>query len=128
MAWKEKIRGFDESRDIAIIGTHENTLDFCVEHFIEISNEAIADHDYFAVALAGGSTPKAIYQKLAEHSSRINWKKVLLFWSDERSVPPTDPESNYRMAMIAGFERIPIPSENIFRMKGEGDIEKHAKE
>lgn len=87
-------------------------------------------HGYFAVALSGGSTPKAIFQALAKppHSTEIDWTKVLLFWGDERNVAPTDSESNFRMAIEAGFKNLPIPHEHIFRMKAEDDLEKHAEE
>lgn len=125
----EYIRAFDERRDIALPGGHEDTLDFCVRHFIESANEAIADHGYFAVALSGGSTPKAIFEELAKDANKqlVDWSRVLLFWSDERCVPPEDPDSNYRMAMESGFIHLPIPLENIHRLKGEADPEEYAK-
>lgn len=126
--WRQSIKSFDNRRDLMIPGDHEKTLQFCVDHFIVIGQESIEDHGYFAVALSGGSTPKAIYQGLADpvHRTKIDWKHVLLFWSDERSVPPYDPESNYRMAMDAAFSHLPVPPQNIHRMQAEGDIEKGA--
>jgi 6-phosphogluconolactonase len=126
--WKQSIRTFDSRRDIIVPGDSQTTIQFCVEHFLLVAQEAIQDHGYFSVALSGGSTPKAIYQGLADpvHRSRIDWKKVLIFWSDERSAPPYDPDSNYRMAMEAAFEHLPIPPQNIHRMQAEGDIEEGA--
>lgn len=121
---------FDERRMIVVPGNDSETIEFAVEHWITQAAESIADHGFFAVALSGGSTPKKIYQLLSQphKSSRVEWKKVLLFWSDERAVPPDHPESNYRMAMEeAGFNQLPIPKENIFRMKAEKEIEAHAK-
>lgn len=120
---QQEIRSFDDRRDIVIPGSTEKTLTYCVEHFISIGNEAIATHGMFCVALSGGSTPKTIFQGLssATNQSRLDWKRVLLFWSDERSVPPNDPESNYKMAMDAGFNKIPIPKQNIFRMPADSD-------
>lgn len=119
------IYSFDERRDIAIPGDAKATLDFCVEHFIDLANQAIAQRGQFFVALSGGSTPKAIYQLLTDplHRKRLNWQKIFLFWSDERCVPPYDPESNYRMAMDAGLERVGIPAQHIFRMQAEGDVD-----
>lgn len=128
--WKAIVQDLDERRDIAIPGNCAETLRYCVAQFIEIADASIRDHDYFAVALSGGSTPKAIYQSLAapENRNKVDWGKVLLFWSDERSVPPNDQESNYRMAMDAGFASLPLKPENIFRMKAEENIEKNALE
>lgn len=118
---QEMISSFDDRRNIAIPGSAKATLDFCVEHFIGIAKDAIKSNGKFCVALSGGTTPKAIFQKLtaAPYRDRLDWKHVYLFWSDERCVPPTDPESNYKMAMDAGFSQVPIPAKNIFRMPAE---------
>lgn len=123
-------RPFDERRDIIIPGDIEKTIEFCVSHFIQLANKAIKDHGAFFVALSGGSTPKAIFNKLAseKYRSSIDWEKVYLFWSDERSVGPNHEESNYNMAMKAGFDSLAIPKDHIFRMKAETDIDKHALE
>lgn len=129
-SWKEKVQDFDERRDIVIPDDYEETLKYCVNQFIEIANACIQQQGYFAVALSGGSTPQAIYQSLAsqENRSKIDWSQVLLFWSDERSVPPDHKDSNYRMAMDAGFVTLPLKPENIFRMKAEENIEENALE
>jgi 6-phosphogluconolactonase len=121
-------KDWDERRFLIIPGDNNATIIFCVEHFIAASKEAITDHDAFFVALSGGSTPKAIYEHLCKspYREQIDWKKIYLFWSDERSVPPTDPESNYHMAMHAGFKDMPISKDHIFRMQAESDIEENA--
>lgn len=119
---------FDERRDIVIPGNGETTLIFSTAHFIKCGQKAINDHGYFAVALSGGSTPKSIYQRLAlpENASQLDWKRVKIFWSDERFVPHDHPDSNYRMAMENGFKRLPIPSENIFPIPTDPDWETDA--
>ncbi len=124
------INAYDDRRDIAIPGDKQKTLEFCIQHFINKANEAITDNGYFAVALSGGSTPKAIFEGLArkENVEKVDWERVMLFWSDERCVPPEDPDSNYRMAMESGFVTLPIPLENIHRMKAEDDPEQYAKQ
>ncbi len=67
-----------------------------------------------SVALSGGSTPKPVYQHLAaEYRDAIPWQRVLLFWGDERFVPPDSPHSNYRMTREALIDRIRIPAANI---------------
>jgi len=128
--WKDQIQAFDERRDIVIPGNKMQTINFCVQQFIDIAQHAIKDHGSFSVALSGGSTPKSIYEQLTtgENREKIDWKKVYLFWSDERAVPPDNIESNYRMAMEAGFSKVPIPAENVFRMVVENHIDEHAKE
>jgi 6-phosphogluconolactonase len=67
------------------------------ELLIGIAREAAA-RGAFTLALSGGSTPKALYELLAteEKSARIPWEQAHIFWSDERCVPPADPQSNYR--------------------------------
>lgn len=118
----------DTRRDVAHPGNREATLLFAVEHFINCAKEAFKLHGYFAVALSGGSTPKAVYEMLASppHSSEIDWKRTLLFWSDERSVPPSSKENNFWMAMEAGFKKLEIPGEQIFRMVAEENLEENA--
>jgi 6-phosphogluconolactonase len=121
---------WDDRRDIAHPGDAEMTIVFAVEHFINCAKEAIKLHGFFAVALSGGKTSKAMYSVLSRspYLEAIDWSNVLLFWSDERSDPPTSPENNFRMAMDAGLKNLSIPSENIFRMVAETEIEKHAEE
>lgn len=74
-----------------------------------------------SIAVSGGSTPKALFQLLAEEDYRttIPWDAIRLFWVDERCVAPTHPESNYGMTYDALLQYAFIPAENIFRMKGE---------
>lgn len=120
----------DNRRDLIVPGDYKTTIDFSIKQFIELANNAIKDHNIFAVALSGGSTPNAIYNGLAspQHRNAIDWSRVLCFWSDERCVPKDHPESNYRMAMEAGLSKLPIPSKNIFPMNGMGDLEKNAED
>jgi len=54
-----------------------------------------------------------------ELMTRVDWRRVLLFWGDERCVPPDDPASNYRMAREALLDHVPIPAGNVHRMRGE---------
>lgn len=122
------IQSFDDRRDFVIPGDYRKTIDFCIEHFLAVGNRAIEEHGSFFVALSGGSTPKAIFEGLCkkENSHRLDWKKTFIFWSDERAVPPADTESNYGTAMTAGLSSLPIPSNQIFRMEAERDIESGA--
>ncbi len=126
--WKKKIRSFDKRRDLIIPGDAQETFHFSVCQFLEMGREAIQQRGVFSVALSGGNTPQAIFQELCKpsHQSALDWSKVLFFWSDERSVPPADPESNYYSAMQSGISSLPIKQENVFRMVAEKDIEANA--
>jgi 6-phosphogluconolactonase len=74
-------------------------------------------------ALSGGSTPRSLYQLLADPASpyrdRIAWEAIHFFWGDERHVPPDDPDSNFRMAREAMLDRVPVPAAHIHRVAGE---------
>lgn len=120
----------DARRDVAVPGDKSATVNFCIEHFIEAASRAIEHHGKFFVALSGGSTPKTIYQHLTRppYQSQIEWSKLHIFWSDERSVPSDNPDSNYHMAMEAGLKLMPIPASQIHRMRAEDNIHKHAEE
>jgi 6-phosphogluconolactonase len=91
------------------------------EEFIRLGREAIAIRGRFTVALAGGSTPRRLYQLLAETPcfEQVNWPRVEFFWGDERSVPPEHKDSNFRMANEALLHKLPIPAGNIHRMQAE---------
>src|SRR5512136_3097954 len=89
----------------------------------DVAASAISERRRFTLALSGGGTPKPIYARLAtaDYRDRIAWKKVHIFFGDERSVPPDDARSNYRMVREAWFDHSQIPAENIFRVQGEDD-------
>ncbi len=72
------------------------------------------------VALSGGSTPKLMFQILADRfRDQVAWDGIQFFWSDERHVPPDHPESNYRMAHEALLAHVPVSAENVHRIHGE---------
>jgi len=81
------------------------------------ASEAIATRNRFAIALSGGNTPRPVYQRLA--SAAIDWSRVQVFFGDERCVSPRDARSNYHMAKVALLDRVPIPAEHVYRMRGE---------
>jgi 6-phosphogluconolactonase len=72
------------------------------------------------IALSGGSTPLAIFDVwVAEYSTKIKWNNCRFFWVDERCVPPTDDESNYKLANAHLFSKLDIDDDHIFRIMGE---------
>ena len=72
---------------------------------------AIEARDCFTIALAGGSTPKPLYEALSQED--LPWSKIHFFWGDERYVPATDRDSNQLMTRQALLDKIDIPAENI---------------
>ena len=97
------IRVFENSRELAR---------GAAEHFVALAPTT--------VALSGGSTPKILYQLLADQfQAQVPWSKTQFFWSDERHVPPDHPESNFRMAHEALLSRVPVPESNVHRVHSE---------
>ena len=88
--------------------------------FVEEARSRIDESGRFAVALAGGSTPKMTYEILSREyggPEDLDWSKVHAFFGDERSVPPDHEDSNYRMAQEALLSHVPVGS--VHRMRGE---------
>ena len=80
-----------------------------------IADLACASQGRFAIALSGGSTPRRFYQLLAAAPLRdqMPWRRVHLFWGDDRFVPWSSSDSNYGMAREAMIAHVPIPPENV---------------
>jgi 6-phosphogluconolactonase len=96
---------------------------------VERAREAIEARGTFYVALAGGSTPKASYTLIAQtERDAVDWNRVRFFFGDERCVPPDNDESNYKMAMTTMLGPLGIPADHIFRMHGEDDPAKAARD
>ncbi len=100
------------------------------DRFVEAAREAVRLRGAFRVALAGGSTPARAYELLAKRATgEIPWAQTHVFWGDERPVPPDHPDSNYRMAFEAMLSRVPVPSHQVHRLRGEAqDLEAAAAE
>jgi len=98
--------------------------------FLQISEKYIAGKGRFAVALSGGNTPKIFYELLGSepYSRKIDWRHIHFFWADERCVPPEHADSNYRLAFDAFLSKVPLPEENIHRIKGEKEPLRGAEE
>ena len=79
-----------------------------------------SDQSFLNIALSGGSTPKLLFQKLAQdYADNIPWHRVQFFWGDERCVPPDSPESNYGEAQRLLLEHLDLPAGQVFRVRGE---------
>lgn len=99
----------------------KNAADFIVSR----AKAVIEKRGRFVIALAGGGTPKPVYEQLArpEVSAGIDWDKTHVFFGDERCVSPADEQSNFRMAREALLERVPLPEAHVHRMLGEVEPE-----
>lgn len=80
------------------------------------ARDAIAARGRFRIALAGGSTPRALYPSLIQG---IDWTRAEIFYGDERAVPPDHPDSNHRMARETLLDVAGIPASNVYRWAGE---------
>jgi 6-phosphogluconolactonase len=114
---------------LKVVPTPADVAKAAADLIVEFASAAIEKRGTFTLGLAGGSTPKALYELLAKsYADAIRWEKVEIFFGDERCVPPDHPDSNYRMALQAMLDELPIPYEKIHRMKGEIDPNEAAKE
>lgn len=109
--------------NIEILKSADDLARAAATHFVAKNREAISKNGRFTVALSGGSTPKRLYELLADPAEpfrdQIAWEKIHFFWSDERHVPPNHTESNYRMAYEALLSRVPVGEANVHRVAGE---------
>jgi len=82
---------------------------------------ALQKRGLFTLALCGGKTPRLLYELLAAPPCRksMPWPATHLFWSDERFVPATDPDSNFGMAQELLIAHVPLPPQNIHRIPTE---------
>ncbi len=93
------------------------------QHFVEAAQRAAAARGSVRIAISGGSTPKATFALLADPAgpwrAQMPWERLELWWVDERCVPPSDIDSNYRMTREAMLDHVPLSPERIHRIEGE---------
>ena len=93
--------------------------------FTTTAKASVASRGVARIAISGGSTPKRMFTLLADPAkpflSETPWDKLELFWVDERCVPPTHDDSNFRMTKEALLDHVPLPAARIHRMEGELD-------
>jgi 6-phosphogluconolactonase len=89
------------------------------EFFVDLSKRCIASKGQFFVAVSGGSTPIRLYTLLGSemYSHQIDWRRLHFFWVDERFVPPSHKDSNYRLLHDHLLSKISITKENIHPVK-----------
>ena len=91
------------------------------EKFLEIAQEAVEKNGRFLMALSGGGTPLGLFKLLAQspYAEQFPWRQTHVFWGDERLVPPDDDGSNYKQAHDVLLSKVNIPTNQIYRAKGE---------
>ena len=108
--------------EVSIVADSGELCGAAATEFVRAAAEAIAARGSFSVALAGGSTPKALYSLLATDATlraQVPWGKIAFFFGDERHVPPTDADSNFRMANESMLSKAPVNPALVFRISGE---------
>lgn len=108
--------------------TSEAVAQRAAAYIADRTAEAAAAHGRARIAISGGNTPKPTFELLASepHRGRLPWDKLELYWVDERVVQPDNPDSNYGMTRKALLDKVPLPPEQIFRIRGELDPEEAA--
>jgi 6-phosphogluconolactonase len=106
----------------------ESVEDEATRRLVAGIGKAQAQHGRCALALAGGSTPRGVYRRLAAWPG-VDWQRVLVFWGDERAVPPDSPDSNQRLAREALLDQVPIPPSQVHPMPaGSPDLDSAARQ
>jgi 6-phosphogluconolactonase len=107
--------------DVDVQPTPDAVMRAAAEQVVDTAAGAARASGRFAIALAGGATPRQLYTLLATPSyvARVEWRTVHVFWGDERGVPPDDPASNYRMARETLLAQVSVAPECVHRIHGE---------
>ncbi len=106
--------------DAHVHGDAETAALAAAARFVEIGQGAIDERGRFCVALAGGATPARMYEILAAARGRaLDWKRVHVFFGDERCVPPDHPSSNYATTRRGLLDRIELEQRRVHRIEGE---------
>lgn len=112
--------GAELSRLRILLGeTTESWRTLAAEHFLAAAMAAVATRGAFHVVVPGGSTPRLAFAAVVEAGSLLDWRRVHVYFGDERVVAPDHPDSNYRMMREAFLDHVPIPAEQVYRIEGE---------
>jgi 6-phosphogluconolactonase len=112
-----------DALEIRIVDTADGLAEAAAREVVAAAEAAVAEHDRFTIALAGGATPRASYERLAVPPlrDRMPWTRTWVFFGDERGVGADHPDSNYRMAHEALLSKVPVPPAQVFRIRGEAE-------
>src|SRR3954453_21721242 len=106
---------------IQVVADAEKVSRTAADEFVRIARGAIGARGKFTGALSGGSTPKRLFQILAEPPLRdqVDWSRVEVFWGDEPALPPEHPDSNFHMSTGALLQKVPVPATRIHRLQAD---------
>ncbi len=107
--------------NVGIFGTEEVQAGAAAEYFVRCARSAARERGVFKVAFSGGHTPERLFRLLADedHRDLVDWSSTHAFWADERPVPPSHPDSNYRLAHELLLRHVPIPESHVHRVPAE---------
>lgn len=110
--------------EIVVCAGPDSLHERAARRFVQAARTAIGARGRFAVALSGGSTPRPLFERLADPgvAGAVEWDAVHVFWCDERCVPPDDERSNYGMAKRLLLDRVPVSGTRVHRIRCE-DVE-----
>lgn len=101
-----------------ILKNKEELADQLAEWISELVNATLKEQEYFTIVLSGGETPKILFSKLAsDYKEKIDWKRLQIFWADERVVPFKDERNNANAAFDILIDKIDIPSSQVHVMR-----------
>ena len=106
---------------IEIFETPEVLAHAAAQRLTALIEQTLASQARFALGLSGGSTPRRLFELLADEPfvTRIPWEQIHVFWGDERCVPPDHADSNFRMTRETLLDRVPLPATNVYRIPAE---------
>lgn len=106
---------------VRVLPDHDAMSAAAAEQIVALIQQRLTTQDRFTIALAGGGTPRPVYEHLATtYRNAIPWHRIQLFWGDERYVPHNDPASNVRMVRESLLAEAPIPDANVHPMPTDG--------
>lgn len=108
-----------------IFPDRDSAASACAQFVTATLLQALQEQPQATFAISGGSSPKPLFHDLADLP--IPWDRVHLFWVDERSVPPQDADSNFRLADELLIQPGRLPLANVHRIMGELPPEEAAK-
>lgn len=113
----------DKKFEVQVFHSPEDLTSAAADLFLEESRRRIQERNSFTTALSGGTTPRALFQLLSKppYLPAVEWSKIHFFWGDERSVPPSHADSNYRMAKENLLDQVDIDPNKVHRMETESD-------
>src|SRR4029453_18457430 len=109
--------------EIIVTDNAETLAETAAQAIVECATAAVTARGRFILALAGSSTPRATYERLAQPPRRdlMPWERTWVFFGGERGVPPDNTDSKFRMANQALLLKVPLPPRQVVRIRGEAE-------